>query len=117
MDREKDRAFFEQYINKASINETDKYGSNADIKKRRKRTINLHGLTRHEAWDRVNMLLKGARSEGLQSIRIICGSGHHSDNLPVLAEHMISMLKRNARLYNTMHVDRNNNITLILGDE
>lgn len=114
MNNDKDRAFFEQYVKHAVFNEADKFDGDKKPCKRRKKRIDLHGLNRFDAWERVLCLLGNARAEGLTTITIICGAGHNSSGLPVLPGHIINQLKKHAHLYSSMHVDTSNNITLTL---
>lgn len=114
MNNDKDRAFFEQYLKHTVFNEADKFDEKKQPCKRRKKRIDLHGLNRFDAWERVFSLLRNARAEGLTTINVICGAGHNSSNLPVLPGYIINQLKKHTHLYNSMHVDTRNNITLIL---
>ena len=48
------------------------------------RTLDLHGLTRVEAMQRVDSFLDECRQDGLTKVLIVHGKGHHSKGEPVL---------------------------------
>jgi len=47
-------------------------------------SIDLHGLTRDEAWTRLTSFFADARRRGLEKIRIVHGKGNHSEGEAVL---------------------------------
>lgn len=61
-------------------------------KRQRERLINkspdavldLHGLTRDEAWDRLGMFFNQAKSHGAEKVLIIHGKGNHSEGEAIL---------------------------------
>lgn len=47
-------------------------------------SIDLHGLTRDEAWARLSAFFADAKRRGLEKIRIVHGKGNHSEGEAVL---------------------------------
>ena len=41
-------------------------------------TIDLHGLTRDEAWDKLQIFFAAAKSKGLEKLLVIHGKGNHN---------------------------------------
>ena len=70
-------------------------------KRRRLRTmkceavIDLHGLTRDEAWTRLESFFVDCRRKGLEKILIIHGKGTHSAENPVLRQMVNAFLEQN----------------------
>ncbi len=66
--------------------------SGADFSERRRRlhakapdaSIDLHGLTRDEAWARLSAFFADAKRQGLEKIRVVHGKGNHSEGEAVL---------------------------------
>jgi DNA-nicking Smr family endonuclease len=64
----------------------------ADFAERRRRlrtkapdaSIDLHGLTRDEAWNRLSAFFADAKRRGLEKLRIVHGKGNHSEGEAVL---------------------------------
>lgn len=46
--------------------------------------LDLHGLTRDEAWDQLDLFFAQARSRGAEKVLIIHGKGNHSEGEAVL---------------------------------
>lgn len=70
--------------------------------------IDLHGLTRDEAWDRLNVFVGDCKRRGLKKILIIHGKGNHSSGSdPVLGPMVRSFIEEDARLGTSGHPDRN----------
>ena len=61
--------------------------------------LDLHGLTRLEARDKVRFFLEDATFHGLKTVLIITGRGKNSSDGPVLREFMESYLSREARAW------------------
>lgn len=58
--------------------------------------IDLHGLTREEAWTRLESFFVDCRRKGLEKILIIHGKGTHSVENPVLRQMVNAFLEQNA---------------------
>jgi len=58
--------------------------------------IDLHGLTRDEAWTRLDSFFSDCRKKGLEKILIIHGKGTHSVENPVLRQMVSSFLEQNS---------------------
>lgn len=72
-------------------------------------TLDLHGLTRDEAWARVNLFVGDCKRRGLRKIMIIHGKGNHSHGSdPVLGPMVKQFIEQDARLGTSGHPDRNN---------
>ncbi|MDR2516434.1 MAG: Smr/MutS family protein [Spirochaetaceae bacterium] len=56
--------------------------------------IDLHGLTRDEAWDRLDAFFANARREGFEKLLIIHGKGNHSSGEAVLKRLVRAYLER-----------------------
>jgi DNA-nicking Smr family endonuclease len=48
------------------------------LRKRPDGTIDLHGLTRDEAWDALEAFFKDAKDKGLEKLLVIHGKGNHA---------------------------------------
>ena len=57
--------------------------------------IDLHGLTRDEAWARLEAFFADAYGKGLQKVLIIHGKGTHSDEEPVLNQMVRLFVEQN----------------------
>lgn len=80
--------------------EDDKNGSPAE-QRRIKRgikpeaVIDLHGLTREDAWNRLEAFFADCYRRGLRKVLIIHGKGTHSDNGSVLLHVVRQFIERN----------------------
>ncbi|HBB42533.1 MAG TPA: DNA mismatch repair protein MutS [Treponema sp.] len=71
--------------------------------------IDLHGLTRDEAWARLNGFVSDCIRKNLRKILIIHGKGNHNTNSdPVLGEMVQKFIEQDKRLGTSGHPDRNN---------
>lgn len=71
--------------------------------------IDLHGLTRDDAWERLNVFVGDCKRRGLRKILIIHGKGIHSNGSdPVLGMMVRSFIEQDSRLGTSGHPDRNN---------
>ncbi len=71
--------------------------------------IDLHGLTREEAWDKLNIFVGDCKRRGLRKIMIVHGKGIHSTGSdPVLGPMVRSFIEQDSRLGTSGHPDRNN---------
>jgi len=71
-------------------------------------TIDLHGMTREEAWQRLDCFVAACKQRGLRKILIIHGKGNHSHGTdPVLGEMVRSFIEADKRLGSSGHPDRN----------
>lgn len=69
--------------------------------------IDLHGLSRDEAWARLNAFVGDCQARGLRKILIIHGKGSHSRGSdPVLGPMVKSFIEQDARLGSSGHPDR-----------
>lgn len=74
----------------------------ADFAERRRRllakapdaSIDLHGLTRDEAWARLSAFFADAKRRGLEKVRIVHGKGNHSEGEAVLKRTTREFLER-----------------------
>lgn len=69
--------------------------------------IDLHGLTRDEAWSRLDSFIGECQRRKLQKVLIIHGKGNHSGDSPVLAGIVRSFIERDYRLGQSGHPDKN----------
>ncbi len=70
--------------------------------------IDLHGLTREEAWSRLTSFVNDAVRRGLKKILIIHGKGNHSNGSdPVLGPMVRTFIEQNKNLGSSGHPDRN----------
>lgn len=71
--------------------------------------IDLHQLTRDEAWNRLNSFVTESCRRGLKKILIIHGKGVHSHGSdPVLGPMVKTFIEQDSRLGTFGHPDRNN---------
>lgn len=70
--------------------------------------IDLHHLTREEAWDRLNVFVASCCKKRLRKILIIHGKGNHSNGSdPVLGPMVRLFIEQDKRLGASGHPDRN----------
>ncbi len=71
--------------------------------------VDLHGLTRAEAWDRLQGFVTECARRKLKKIMIIHGKGQHSHGSdPVLGPMVKLFIEQDSRLGTSGHPDRNN---------
>lgn len=71
--------------------------------------LDLHGLTRDEAWGRMDAFVTDCTRRGLRKIMVIHGKGNHShDSDPVLGLMVRQFIEQDARLGRSGHPDRYN---------
>ena len=69
--------------------------------------IDLHGLSRDEAWTRLNSFVGDCQSRGFRKILIIHGKGNHSHGSdPVLCPMVKSFIEQDKRLGTSGHPDK-----------
>ena len=89
-DKDKD---FERAENKR------KYTSAAELKNLPvEAQIDLHGLTREEAWSRLDAFISECSSRRLKKVLIVHGKGNHSEEEPVLKNLVRSFIEQDKRL-------------------
>lgn len=72
-------------------------------------TIDLHGLTRDEAWNRLDAFVGDCKRRGLKKILVIHGKGNHSHGTdPVLGPMVRLFIEKDSRMGSSGHPDRNN---------
>lgn len=66
------------------------------LRKRPDETIDLHGLSRNEAWDALAGFFDNAREKGFEKLLVIHGKGNHADheNSGVLKETVRNFIER-----------------------
>lgn len=70
--------------------------------------IDLHGLTRDEAWAKLGAFVENSLRQGLKKILIIHGKGNHSNGSdPVLGPMVKTFIEQHKRLGTSGHPDRN----------
>ena len=72
-------------------------------------TIDLHGLTREEAWNRLNGFVSECSKRGLKKILIVHGKGNHSSEqgtVSVLSAMVRSFIECDTRLGSSGHPDK-----------
>ena len=71
-------------------------------------TIDLHQLTREEAWDKLKIFVDSCYIRKLKKILIIHGKGNHSHGTdPVLGQLVRLFIEQDKRLGTSGHPDRN----------
>ena len=71
--------------------------------------IDLHQLTRDEAWDRLNTFVGDCKRRGLRKILIVHGKGIHSSGSDSVLGPMVKLfIEQDSRLGASGHPDRNN---------
>lgn len=72
-------------------------------------TIDLHQLTREEAWAKLDSFVTECKNRGIRKILIIHGKGIHSNGSdPVLGQMVRLFVEQDSRLGMSGHPDRNN---------
>ena len=74
----------------------------ADLAEQRRRlraktpdaSIDLHGLTREEAWARLSAFFADAKRRGMEKLRVVHGKGNHSEGEAVLKRTTKEFLER-----------------------
>ena len=70
--------------------------------------VDLHGLTREQAWQKLDSFVSACKIRGLRKILIIHGKGNHSHGTDlVLGEMVRSIIEADRRLGSSGHPDRN----------
>jgi len=64
------------------------------LKKRADAVVDLHGLTRDEAWVRLDLFFAQARREGAEKVLIVHGKGNHSDGEAILKRTVREYIER-----------------------
>ncbi len=64
------------------------------LKKRADAVVDLHGLTRDEAWTRLDAFFAQVRREAAEKVLIIHGKGNHSDGEAILKRSVREYLER-----------------------
>ena len=64
------------------------------LRKKPDAVIDLHGLTRDEAWDALEIFFKNAEKESFDKLLIIHGKGNHSNGESVLNRTVREFLER-----------------------
>ncbi|OJF77145.1 MAG: hypothetical protein BKP49_03145 [Treponema sp. CETP13] len=60
--------------------------------------IDLHGLSRDQAWSHLDRFIRECKSRGLQKVLIVHGKGNHSKEAPVLIEMVRTYIEKDPRL-------------------
>ena len=61
-------------------------------------SLDLHGLTRDEAWERLELFITECKRRGLRKVLLIHGKGNHSQEAPVLESTVRTFVERDPRL-------------------
>ena len=72
-------------------------------------TVDLHGLTRDEAWERLDLFVADCQRRGFEKILIVHGKGNHSQNqqdVSVLATMVRQFIECDIRLGASGHPDK-----------
>jgi DNA-nicking Smr family endonuclease len=64
------------------------------LKKKPDRAIDLHGMTRDEAWIALDSFFEGSRSQGLEKLLVVHGKGNHSSGEAVLKRTVREFIER-----------------------
>lgn len=56
--------------------------------------IDLHGLTRNEAWDALEAFFQGSRCQGFEKVLVVHGKGNHSEGEAVLKKTVREFIER-----------------------
>lgn len=88
-----------EYIRGASDKDKESEEHPASRKRRLLRkspdgTIDLHGLTRDEAWDALDIFFNDAKNRGLEKLLIIHGKGNHTLEQGVLTKTVRNFIER-----------------------
>lgn len=65
--------------------------------------LDLHGLTREEAWERLDRFITECCRRRLRKVLIIHGKGNHSGDAPVLSGMVRTFIERDPRLGSSGH--------------
>ncbi|MDR0568491.1 MAG: Smr/MutS family protein [Spirochaetaceae bacterium] len=94
----------EAWLNRHDVYDKDAANPDGDLRpwearrrllhKKPDATIDLHGLTQHEAWTALEAFFSGARSQGFEKLWIIHGKGNHSAGGSVLGRIVQKYLER-----------------------
>lgn len=105
----------EAWLNRYGTVDKDKINSDADEKRRMQSreylhklrceaTIDLHGLTREEAWSRLNLFVGDCKRRGLKKIMIVHGKGNHSQSGESILSPMVrTFIEQDKRLGESGH--------------
>lgn len=81
------------------MEEKRRYSSAASIKKLPfEAQLDLHGLTREEAWQSLNAFIGECSSRKLKKVLIVHGKGNHSAEEPVLKDTVRAFIEQDKRL-------------------
>ena len=86
-------------IHDKDVEEKDKHTS-AQEKRRRLRNkkpdaeLDIHGKTRDEAWQELDVFFGNAKEKGYEKIRVIHGKGNHSTGESVLKRTVMDFIER-----------------------
>ena len=70
--------------------------------------IDLHGLTRDQAWERLSGFVSACVSRGMKKILIVHGKGNHSNGSdPVLGPMVRTFIEQHPHLGSSGHPDHN----------
>lgn len=109
----------EMWIRKYDVIDKDKISEEAEVAEkmtdinylkslRPEATLDLHNLTRDEAWDRLKVFVDSCYGKGIKKILIIHGKGNHSHGSdPVLGPMVRLFIEQDKRLGSSGHPDRN----------
>lgn len=70
-------------------------------------TLDLHGLTRDEAWTQLDLFISECKRRKLRKVLIVHGKGNHSPDAPVLSAVVRNFIERDYRLGASGHPDKN----------
>ncbi len=70
-------------------------------------TLDLHGLTRDEAWTQLDLFIGECKRRKLRKVLIVHGKGNHSPEAPVLSAVVRNFIERDYRLGASGHPDKN----------
>ena len=56
--------------------------------------LDIHGLTRNEAWQSLESFFAESRRNGFEKVQIIHGKGHHSSGEPVLKRTVVEFIEQ-----------------------
>lgn len=91
----------------AKLKEAEKNLDRATLRKKASdATIDLHGLTRDEAWSRLDNFVTECVRRKLQKILIIHGKGNHSNDNPVLTNMVRTFIEKDYRLGESGHPEK-----------
>ncbi|MCQ2580242.1 MAG: Smr/MutS family protein [Treponemataceae bacterium] len=70
-------------------------------------SLDLHGMTRDEAWITMDAFITSCQKRGLRKVLIIHGKGNHSSENPILSGVVRNFIERDYRLGASGHPDKN----------